>query len=152
MENVEASESPPGSTPTTRRFMRSISAGDLQALNSAQWGIISSIRHIKLDEAVSADNVKRLVAEIFPPSVLFSQDIRDLPALYSEIRDFLDSRRANMVQHSSRRVMMTLTTNLYEEPEDTVAATEIVQDIISAGRRRGNQSATTTIPLHTASA
>lgn len=71
-------------------------------------------------------------------------------------RDFLDARGAGLVQHSSRRVLMTHAHNLkgcehgsstflhpdpkvlhkvYEEPEDRDAAIEIVTDIIAQGRR-----------------
>ena len=83
---------------------------------------------------------------MYPPAVLFGQEIRDLAAIYTELRDFLDSRGANMNQHSSRRVIMTLATNLYEEQEDTLAATEIVQEVIVAERRRNTATTTTNAP------
>ena len=61
--------------------------------------------------------------------------------VYSRLRDFLDSRGCNLQQHSSRRIMMTLATNLYDEGEDREAATSIVNDVIALGRRN-NRSAT----------
>ena len=104
----------PSPVSSSRRFMRAVNAGDLQALTSDQKGIISTIRHIHDDENVSSENLKRTVADMYPPALLFSQEVRDLPSIYTELRAFLDSRGANMTLHSSRRVMMTPATNLYE--------------------------------------
>ena len=105
-----------------------------------------TIRHLQDVDTVSSENLKRTVAGMYPLTVLFSQEIRDLPAIYSELRDFLDSRGANMTQHSSRRVMMTLSTSLYEEQEDTLAATEILDEAIAAGRRRNTLTSTLNVP------
>lgn len=75
------------------------------------------------------------IAEFFPPSVLFSAELRSIPVLHSELRNLLDRRGAILTQHSSRRILMTLSTNLYEEEEDKNAAVEIVRKVISSGRR-----------------
>ena len=148
-EGGNAAPSQPSSVSSTRRFMQTVNAGDLQGLMIAQKGITSTIRHLQDDDTVSSGNLKRTVAEMYPPAILFGQKIRDLPGIYTELRDFLDSRGANMNQHSSRRVMMTLATNLYEEQEDTLAATEIVQEVIAAGRRRNTASTNTNVPTPT---
>ncbi len=40
-----------------------------------------------------------------------------------------------MTPHSSRRILMTLAHSLYEDNEDTVAATEIACTILAQGRQ-----------------
>ena len=82
----------------------------------------------------------RSVADMFPPSDLFSKELRSLLSVCSELHNFLDSRGACMTQHSSRRIMITLAHNLYEEQENKQAAVDIVQLIFASGRRNRDQS------------
>ena len=120
---------------STRVFMAGISDGTLQALTSCQKGFISSIRILELQENITGEALKQSVAEMFPPAMLFNKELLDMPAIYSSLRDFLDSRGANLQQHSSRRIKMTLATSLYDEPEDREAVTEIVSHIFAEGRK-----------------
>ena len=115
--------------------MSSISDSQLHALTSTQKGFISSIRMLESQPNLLGVQLKERVAEMFPPAMLFGKELSDFPACYSSLRDFLDSRGGNLQQHSSRRIMMTLAHNLYEEGEDREAAIEIVTDIIAQGRR-----------------
>lgn len=71
---------------------------------------------------------------MFPHASLFSPGIRILPAVYSSLRDWLNSRGANLGQHSSRRVIMTLASSLYEESEDSEVALETGRSIIAEVR------------------
>lgn len=41
----------------------------------------------------------RIVGEIFPPSVLFGEEIIAVPAIHTELRDFLDFKGTSLVQH-----------------------------------------------------
>ena len=115
--------------------MRIVTAESLGALTSEQKGFISSVRVLESNADLTGIQLKRAVAEMFPPAVLFGKEICDLPAVHIELRDFLDSRGANLQQHSSHRVINTLAHGLYEETEDTQAAMEMARAIIAAGRR-----------------
>ena len=98
----------------------------------------------------------RSVADMFLPADIFCKQLRMLPSLYSELRNFLDGSGANMVQHSSQRIMMTLAHNIYEQQEDRHAAISIVQNTIASGRRSHEQidtsQSTRLVPAATASA
>ena len=117
-------------------FMKGMSYNALSALTSAQKGFISSIRFLESSPDLTGVQLKRTIADMFPPASLFRQEICDLPAVHIELRNFLDERGANLQQRSSHRVVMTLAHGFYEETEDTQAAVEIVREIITAGRRR----------------
>lgn len=128
-------------------FMRHITNGALAALPSTQTGFLISMRSI--DPALIGDNLKSHIAEMFPPSHLFCKEIADMASVWIELRSFLDARGATLQQHSSRRVILTLAHGLYTEAEDRNAAVEIANDIVSAGRRRRDESsqATTSQPI-----
>ena len=81
-------------------------------------------------------HLKRTVVDIFPLASQFRQEICDLPAVHVDLRNFLDAEGANLAQHSSLRVVMTLAHGLYEETEDTQAAIEMAREIVAAVRRQ----------------
>ena len=114
------------------RFMPHVKAADL---NDKQKGFVTSVRHLEATNMVHGDSLLRMFADIFPSADLFSKELCDLPAIYTELCNFLDAHGANMQQHSSRRIMMTLAHNVYEEQEDWQAAIGIVSEIMTAGRR-----------------
>ena len=116
-------------------FMKGITNDALSALTSAQKGFISSIRFLETTPELTGIQLKRTIADMFPPASLFQQQICDLPAVHIELRNFLDSRGGNLEQHSSHHVVMTLAHVLYEEPEYTQAAIDMARDIVAAGRR-----------------
>lgn len=58
-----------------------------------------------------------------------------MPIVWVELRHFLESRGAELTQHSSRLVVMTLAPGFYDEPEDRVAAIESSQLIMASYRR-----------------
>ena len=98
-------------------------------------GFVASIRHVEAANVIHGDSLRRMFVYMFSPADLFSKELCEFPAIYTELRNFLDARGANMHQHSSHRIMMTLARNVYEEQEDRQAAIEIVSEIMSAGRR-----------------
>ena len=119
-------------------FMQTLSVAAFSCLNEIQRGFATSMRLLD-DSGQEGVNLLRSLAELFPPPVLFSQELRALPSVYLGLRNHLDMRGCNLTQHSSRRIMMTLATNVYEEQEEKEAAVDIVPGIMAAGRRnRGN--------------
>ena len=108
---------------------------NVDELGSTQKGFITSVRILEENLELCGEALLREFADMFPPASLFSKELCELPAAYTEVRNFLDSRGANMQQHSSRRIMMTLAHNIYIEQEDKDAAVAIVTEIIAAGRR-----------------
>eukprot|EP00171_Calliarthron_tuberculosum_P007546 IDg7546t1 len=62
--------------------------------------------------------VKEAFTRMYPPAVLFSPKIISMPAVYSCLRDYLNSRGDNLVMHSTRRFIMTLASSFYDESED----------------------------------
>ena len=131
-------------------FMQGLSDNLFQGLNDVQKGFITSI-HLVQSSGEEGDALRRAIAEMFPPSELFSKEVRSFPSVYSELRNVLDTHGGRMTQHSSRRIMMTLASKVYEEQEDKQAAVEIVQEIIAAGRRNREQmsapQATASVPV-----
>lgn len=123
------------SSPLNTSFMRVVNAESLGALTSEQKGFISSVIILESNADLTGVQLKRVVAEMFPPAVLFGKELCDLSAVHIELRNVLDSRGANLRQHSSHRVINTLGHGLYEETEDTQAAVEMARAIVAAGRR-----------------
>lgn len=96
-----------GSNTSPNTFMSGIPDGQLHALTSTQKGFITSIRMLEINPNLVGTALKNSVAEMFPPALLFSKELQDLPACYGSLRDFLDTRGAELRQHSSRRILMT---------------------------------------------
>eukprot|EP00171_Calliarthron_tuberculosum_P001155 IDg1155t1 len=112
----------------------------LGGLPDAVMGLIYSIRDIEVrieEGAMTGDQVKEAVADLYPPSSLFSHEIRAFPVVYTHLRDFLNANGASLTPHRSRRIVMTLALGLYNDNEDTVAAEEIAKAIVSEGRSSG---------------
>ena len=120
---------------TQSTFMHRIQLG---TVSSEIVGLVYSVRDLDvraIDNGLSGAQVKEAFAEMYPPAALFAAPILSMPSVYSNLRDWLDSKGAGLRQHSSRRVMMTLATFLYDEAEEREAATQIAGDIIASGRR-----------------
>ena len=118
-----------------RVFMAPI---DITGLTTSQAGFINTIRVLE-DEMkytpIDGQQVKATIAELFPPAVLFASEIRTLPLLHRQLRAWLDKRGANLTQHSSRRVLLTLATSLYDEAEDREVAEELARKVMAENRR-----------------
>lgn len=83
---------------------------------------------------MNGTNPVRSVAEIFPPAVLFCNELGSGPALDRELMSFLDKRGVKFSPQSSCSVMVSLKTNIHEDDEDRKAAVGIFSNIISTGR------------------
>lgn len=132
-------------------FMPEVSQERLLAMNDTQKGFVLSIRSLESTEELQGESLKRSVADMFPPAVLFGDALLNMPVIYKSLCDFLDSRGVNLQQHSSRRIMLTLASDSYEVPEDTEAALEIFTTLVAAGRgvRRAEQDLVTQAPSTT---
>ena len=115
--------------------MKIVTAESLGALTSERKGFLSCVRVLESNADLTGIQLKRAVAEMFPPQYYLGKKVCDLPAVHIELRDVLDSHGANLQQHSSHRVINTLSHGLYEETEDTQAAVEMARAIIAAGHR-----------------
>lgn len=92
-------------------------------------------------------NLVRSVAELFLPTVLFLEELLSIPALYAELRNFLNKRGAKLTPQSSRRITMKLATNLYLDDEDKSADVEIVKKFIAARRRTVTEEPSVVSPV-----
>ena len=122
-------------TPPTPCFWSSIPQNSIDRMNSVQQGFVMSMWVLETEERMAGTVLLRAVADTFPPALLVNENMRAIPALYSELRNVSDTRGCNLTQHSSRRIMMTLATNLYEDNDDKAAAVDIMRSIIASGRR-----------------
>lgn len=59
----------------------------------------------------------------------------ELPYLHRDLRNGLNARGANLEQHSSHRIRLTLATALYPEAEERTVATEMASEEEASGRR-----------------
>ncbi|GAB0496233.1 hypothetical protein MMPV_007545 [Pyropia vietnamensis] len=130
-----------------------MAAMDGEMLTEEQKGVVASIRMLEAEMAVtpmSGEQVKAAVAEMIPPAVLFGPSLVALPYLHRDLRNWLNARGANLQQHASHRIKMTLATALYPEAEERTVATELASEIEASGRRsrgpaaRGEESTPST--------
>lgn len=122
-----------GNDPEEVVFMPEISAERLTSMNEEQKGLILSMRHMQINTSLVGENPKLEIGDMVPSATLFSENMVALPVLFNAFRDFADRRGGNLQQYSSRSIMMTLATSLYEEAEDKTTATEIVTVLLAAG-------------------
>lgn len=71
--------------------------------------------------------LQEAAAEIFPLAMLFQKEISDLPAVWVELRTFLNSLGDSFTQHSNRSVIMTLESCLYDDAQDCFAEMEMAK-------------------------
>ena len=119
---------------TNVQFMRRIKVNEV---SESVAGLIVTVREIDAraqESAMSGTQIKDEFAELLPPAQMFGDPIRVMPTIYSGLRDWLNAKGANLTQHSSRRVIMTLASSLYRESENREAAMDIARGIIAAGR------------------
>lgn len=133
-------DSDPAETNDQTRFFKNLTNDELSMMSNRQKGFIISIR--ALDPSIAGTNLKEAIAEMFPPSHLFSDEIKEIPSVWMELRKHLDLHGATLQQHSSRRIILTLAHSLYEDAEDREAAVSIANSIVAEGRRPRNQSQT----------
>lgn len=101
---------------------------DLTILTPAQSGFVISVWLLQDDIELNSWNgtdVKCAFADRFRPAQLFDGSIQSLSSFYSKVRDFLDRHGSNMTKHGSRRVIMTLASNISEEADDRDTALQM---------------------------
>lgn len=62
----------------------------------------------------------KIVAEMFPPASSFGKGICDTTSVWVDIRNLLYSRGAGPANHSSIRVLLTISHGLYDELKGSV--------------------------------
>ena len=111
---------------------------EVASLSTSQTRLINTIR-VQEDEMnyapMDGQQVKATIAELFPPAIFFSSELLAIPLLHQRLRALLDKRGANLTQHSSRRVLLTLATSLYDEAEDREVAEELARKVMAEKRR-----------------
>lgn len=112
----EDTEARPPESVDPHAFFKRISHEELKTMSNRQRGFILSIR--SLDPTYTGSALKDTVAELFPSAHLFSEELREIPGIWLELRKFLDKNGTAMTQHSSRRVILTLAHSLYDDAED----------------------------------
>lgn len=135
------STAPPGdqtvAAPPDSQFLPSM---DLTVLTEEQRGAAISVRMLEAEVLrrgdVSPEEVKASVADLLPPATLFGTALLTLPYFHRELRNVMTVMGAPLTMHSSRRIMMTLATNIYAEAEDRSAAVDLVKAVEAEGRRR----------------
>ena len=116
-------------------FMGGMSDSMLHALTSSRKVLISSMKMLSQPQDLVERDLKAIVADIAPTISLLSKELCDLSVVYPQLRNFLNGRGCNLQQHPSRRIMMTLDSNLSDETEDKAAVMAIVKDIKADGRK-----------------
>lgn len=99
----------------------------LTAMSPVLSGYITTIRIWPLDEEITGVGFVKLIAEFFPPAVLFSSGLHALSTIRSELRNQLDKHGANLTQNPYHRILMTLVTNLNEDEDDANVTVDAVQ-------------------------
>lgn len=75
------------------------------------------------------------IAQVFSSVYLFGSELGKFPSNWTELRNFLNSRGAFLLQYLSRRVVLTIPHYLFIDAEDRTAAVELADRIIALGRR-----------------
>lgn len=76
---------------------------------------------------------------MFPLAHLFYGEIRELPSVWVEPRKYLDTNGASLTQHTSQRIILTLSNSIYGGDGDRKADIQIDYSIDAEGRRPGIQ-------------
>lgn len=120
--------------PRPFRFLPKLSAAEYKCTNEAQRVPVATVR--LLDPTLERNRLKERVAELIPHSDLFDPEIKSLPFVYRDLRDLLQQHGFSFPQHSSRYVVSTLTSKLYEEATEREIAMEYARSIIT-NRKKG---------------
>lgn len=129
---------------TDPTFMKNLTSSELSMMKARKKGFVISIR--ALDPTITGTSLKDTIAEMFPPAHLFSDEIKEIPSVWVELRKHLDTNGTTLPQHSSRRIILTLAHGLYEDAEDREAAIAIANSIVAEGRRPRPQSDDSALP------
>lgn len=111
---------------------------DLSVLPLVQKGFILAIRGIErhITVATTGEEVKAMVAEAYPPPLLFDPDLAALPSIYLELRTWLNKHGAALGTHPSRRIINLLANKMYDLDADREEAKELAKQLLQTRSRR----------------
>lgn len=98
-----------------------------------QKSFIISIR--ALDADLHGEALRVLIADEFPPGILFDPEIGRLGELWTGLRTWLVARGVRITQHPTRRIILALATSIYEDADDREAAVELAQRYIASQKK-----------------
>lgn len=120
-----------------RHCLPRLSIVDMDPLSPNENGIVLITRQI--DPEQSEPQFIERVADLLPPELLFSDDIRSSKAIYSELRDFINRSTATIPIQSAHRIVCKLAKSLFYESEKRETADKLPINIT-----RGRSSTPTT--------
>lgn len=91
-----------------------------------------------VEETLSAEQIKEAFSKMYPPGMLFSEDIQTVPEIYPA---WFKNEGCNLTPHSSRIIMKTLASNIYTEAEEANAAMQMVTAVIALNRAKVSSAA-----------
>jgi len=104
-----------------RVFMPALDANTLPIVPA---GLAHCIRLINASDdsaPLTGAEVKRRVANLFPPGKLFSRDMMVFPVLHAELLEWLNYWRAEINKDDAPNAAMALASQLYEDDEHDLA-------------------------------
>lgn len=113
--------------PTLSSVMYSLPKSAFPGFPETLRGIIISI--CLFNPSLGDNALKERVAKISPPAFQFFPDMMNVPAMFIDVRNFLDKNGCNLQQHSLHRITMSLAHNLYDDADEKSAAIDIAKSI-----------------------
>mgnify|MGYP000276724016 CR=1 FL=1 len=113
---------------TVRVFMPALDANTLPIVPA---GFVHCIRLINASDdsaPLTGAEVKRRVANLFPPGKLFSRAMMVLPVLHAELLEWLNYWRAEINLDDAPSAAMALASQLYEDDERDLAIKLLMED------------------------
>jgi len=124
---LHAGVSGPGAM-TVRIFMPELDASTLPIVPA---GFVHCTRLINASDdsaPITGAEVKRRVANLFPPGKLFSRDMMVLPVLHAELLEWLNNWRSDINLDHAQSAAMALALQLYDDDEHDSAIKLLMED------------------------
>lgn len=129
-------DSPPPAAvagPSVPTFLPSVTLDLLSNMTMKQKSFIIGLRTI--DPEIQGQALREIIADEFLPGILFDPEIGRLGGVWHGLRTWLASRGVILPQHSSRRIILTLASGIYEDAEDRTIAMELAQRYVTNQKR-----------------
>jgi len=104
---------------------------DANTLPIVPAGFVHCIRLINASDdsaPLAGAEVKRRVANLFPPGKLFSRDMMVLPVLHAELLEWLNYWRSKINMDDAPNAAMALASQLYEDDDHDLAMKLLMED------------------------
>lgn len=117
---------------------------NLSELSMVQQGFIRVIRGIEqeIGTDTTGAQVKEMVAESYPPEMLFDPDLASYPRIYIKLRNWLDKHGAALGNHPTRRVYNLLADRLYAHGPERDQAQELARKFHNTMMTRASYAGT----------